>query len=184
MVSDSLKDEKIIAMALLKPGWESDYYGNPEIFSVAGMGRIVSSEELENGRSNIVLYGLKRIKILNEIGGKPYRLANIEILESENPETGQHKEKLVYLISTWNDMLGEKLKKHRIKVNTALPLGILTDVLSSVLMTNIFDRQKMLEELSTARRAERLIDFIETRLRIFSVTSRMKKEIRATRKLN
>ncbi|KAB2835285.1 MAG: hypothetical protein F9K51_00470, partial [Candidatus Dadabacteria bacterium] len=59
MVKDVSTSERIIGMALLKPGWESNYYGNPEVYDVVGMGRIVSSETFEDGRINIVLYGLK-----------------------------------------------------------------------------------------------------------------------------
>lgn len=185
MLEDSINNEKIIAMVLLKPGWENDYYGNPEIFSIAGMGRIVSSETLDSGRYNIVLYGLKRVRIIEETGDKPYRQARIEILESTGSDKDrQYREKLNYLISTWNDMLGEKHKKHRIKVNKKLPLHSFTDVLTSVLMTNIYEKQEMLEEISTARRAERLISFIETRLHVFSITSRIRKSIISTRKLN
>lgn len=185
MLQDTLNDEKIIAMVLLKPGWEKKYYGNPDVYSIAGMGRIVSSEELDNGRSNIVLYGLKRVKIIEEIGDKPYRLARIEILESRETEKNElYRERLNYLISSWNEVLGEKHKKHKIKVNTKLPLGSFTDVLTSVLMTNIYDKQAMLEETDVAKRAEKLISFIETRLYVFSITSRIKNSIISTRKLN
>ena len=185
MIEDTMKSEKIIAMALLKPGWEKEYYGSPEIYGIAGIGRIVSSEYLENGRSNIVLYGLKRVKILEEISEKPYRTAKITIIESNNSEKDKLlKDKLCHLISTWNEMLGEKEKKHKIKVNTVLPLHNLTDVLSSVLLTNIYEKQAMLEEINTEKRAEKLIGFIETRIRIFSITSKKRKSIISTRKLN
>lgn len=185
MLNDTLNSEKIIGMVLLKPGWEKNYYGNPEIFGVAGIGRIVSTEKMDNGRSNVVLYGLKRVKIIEEIGEKPYRLARIEILESDTSDKNAlYKEKLCNLISTWNEMLSSNQKKHKIKVNTNLPLNSLTDVLSSVLMTNIYDKQEMLEETSVSKRAEKLIDFVETRLRVFSITSRIKDSILSTRKLN
>lgn len=185
MLQDTLNDEKIIAMVLLKPGWEKKYYGTPDVYSIAGMGRIVSSEELDNGRSNIVLYGLKRVKIIEEIGDKPYRLARIEVLESRETDNNElYRERLNCLISSWNEVLGEKHKKHKIKVNTKLPLSSFTDVLTSVLMTNIYDKQAMLEETDVAKRAEKLISFIETRLYVFSITSRIKNSIISTRKLN
>jgi len=185
MLEDTMNNEKIIGMALLKPGWEKEYYGSPEVFSIAGIGRIVSSEHLEDGKSNIVLYGLKRVKIIEEIHEKPYRMAKIEIVESENSEKiNLFKEKLCHLISTWNEMLGEKEKKHRIKVNTTLPLHTFTDVLSSVLLTNIYEKQTLLEEINVEKRAEKLISFIETRLHVFSITSKKRNSIVSTRKLN
>lgn len=185
MLDDALNTEKIICMALLKPGWEKNYYKTPEIYTIAGMGRIVSTEKSEDGKSNIVLYGLKRVKIVEEINQTPYRLARIEILEnSDSGSTEHYREKLAYLVTTWNDMIDRKNKEHLIKVNMKLPLENLTDVLSSVLMTNVLDKQKMLEETDVSKRAETLVDFIDTRLKAFSITSRFKSSIRSTRKLN
>ena len=82
MVHDVSKSEGIIGMALLKPGWEANYYGNPEVFDVVGMGRIVSSEVFGDGRINIVLYGLKRVKIIEVMKESPYRVARVELVEN------------------------------------------------------------------------------------------------------
>ena len=81
MVNAAINNEKIIGMALLKPGWESDYYGNPDVYDVIGMGRIVSSEVFEDGKINIILYGLKRAKI------QETRVAVLEQLYQEQPST-------------------------------------------------------------------------------------------------
>ena len=185
MLSDSLNSEKIIAMALLKPGWDEDYYGSPDVFDVAGMGRIVSSETFGDGRSNIVLYGLKRIKIVEFIEDKPYRKARIEILNNINSNNENSlKEKLNNIVSDWNDMLGTKYKDHRIDINLNLPLGNLTDVMASVIFTNIFEKQSFLEETDVEKRAAMLIDSLETRLQYARVTSQRIDSIVNTRNLN
>ena len=185
MLSDSLTSEKIIAMALLKLGWDDNYYGNPEIFDVAGMGRIVSSETFDDGRSNIVLYGLKRIKIVEFTEDMPYRKARIEILSNRNgnDETGL-KEKLKNTVSDWNDMLGTKYKEHRFDINMNLPLGNLTDVMASVIFTNIFEKQTFLEETDVENRAKMMIESIETRLQNAKITSTRIDSIVNTRNLN
>lgn len=186
MLYDSLNFEKMIAMALLKPGWETNYYENPEIFKVAGMGRIISSETFKNGSSNIVLYGLRRINIVEEINDdKPYRSAKIDLLENETGKNSELlKEHINYLISSWNNMLSSNQEKHKIKVNANLPIENLTDVLASILVANIFEKQKLLEETDVGKRAEMLISFLETRLKIFSITSKKKDQIKETRSLN
>jgi Lon protease-like protein len=185
MLSDSLNSEKIIAMALLKPGWDDNYYGSPEVFDVAGMGRIVSSETFDDGRSNIVLYGLKRIKIVEFTKDTPYRKARIEILNNKkgNDESGL-KEKLKNIVSDWNDMLGTKYKEHQLNINLNLPLGSLTDVMASVIFTNIFDKQSFLEETDVEKRAKMLIESIETRLQYANITSKRIDSIVNTRNLN
>ena len=185
MLTDSLNSEKIIAMALLKPGWEENYYGNPDIYDIAGMGRIVSSETFNDGRSNIVLYGLKRIRIVEFIDSGPYRKARIEILENgKSSDEKTHKDKINKFVSDWNDMLGSKHEKHKININFNLPLGNLTDVLASVLLSNTFDKQLLLEETDIDKRAEKLIETLETRLKFASITSQRTDSIMNTRNLN
>lgn len=185
MLSDSLGSEKIIAMALLKPGWDDNYYGNPDVYDVAGMGRIVSSETFSDGRSNIVLYGLKRIRIVEFIEDKPYRKARIEILDNKSGnDESKYKDRIKNIVSDWNDMLGEKYKEHQLNINLNLPLANLTDVMASLIFTNIFEKQSFLEVTDVEKRASMLIDSLETRLHNAEITSKRIDSIVNTRNLN
>ena len=76
MVRDCLAGDKRLAMALLRPGWENDYYGRPPIYPIAGAGEIIQYEELPDGRFNILLRGTMRIGITAELpADKSYRVA-------------------------------------------------------------------------------------------------------------
>jgi hypothetical protein len=185
MVHDVSRSERIIGMALLKPGWEANYYGSPEVFNVVGMGRIVSSETFKDGRINIVLYGLKRVKILEITKESPYRVARVEIVENRLC-TGEeiYRNRIEELITKWNSGLGEKQKAHRININTKLPLESLTDALATLLFSNVFDKQSLLEEPDVRKRAEIIIKDLQTRLDIVSVTSIRRNEIIDKRSLN
>lgn len=185
MIKDVIDSEKIIGMALLKPGWESNYYGNPDVYDVLGMGRIVSSETFEDGRINIVLYGLKRVKIEDIIEDNPYRVAKVSIIENAhgaNEET--YRRRIEELLTKWNFALDEKEKSHKININTNLPLESLTDALATLILSNVYDKQTLLEEPDVLKRAEALIKELQTRLDIVSVTSRRRNEIKEKRNLN
>ena len=67
-------------VALLAPGWEDNYEGNPEIYEIAGAGRIVAHQERADGTHDIILHGLNRVR-LNELPsqGRPYRCARAEL---------------------------------------------------------------------------------------------------------
>lgn len=185
MVHTALNTEKIIGMALLKPGWESDYYKNPEVYEVIGMGRIVSSEEFEDGKINIVLYGLKRARIIEVVEELPYRQAMVEIVENEFETNSEgFRSKIEELIYKWNLYLDDKQKSHRINVNTKLPLENLTDALASLIFPNVFDKQRLLEETNVQKRAEIVINDLETRLQMISITSQKRSEIINKRNLN
>ena len=60
MTADALEDDRLIAMALLRQGWESDYESQPDIHSVVCLGRIVGEQRLADGRYNLWLRGLRR----------------------------------------------------------------------------------------------------------------------------
>jgi Lon protease-like protein len=81
MVADALNGEGRIGMAMIKPGWELAG-PMPEIHPVGGAGRIVESEELADGRYNIVLEGEFRYRVLEESSPAPYRVADVEELAS------------------------------------------------------------------------------------------------------
>ncbi len=185
MVNAAIDNEKIIGMALLKPGWESDYYGNPDVHDVIGMGKIVSSEVFEDGKINIILYGLKRAKIQEIITDRPYRLARVSIMDN-NPDTKDdiYRGKIEELIYKWNLYLNEKQKAHRININTKLPLENLTDALAGFIFSNVFDKQRLLEETNVLKRAEIIIADLQTRLEIVSITSQKRKKIIEKRNLN
>ncbi|HKO19882.1 MAG TPA: LON peptidase substrate-binding domain-containing protein [Acidobacteriaceae bacterium] len=86
MTSDALDGSGRIAMALLKPGWEKNYYGKPVIDPVVCVGRILAHERLPDGKYNFLLEGIARARVVREYpsthGG--YRTADLERL-SELP---------------------------------------------------------------------------------------------------
>lgn len=88
MVRDCLDGDRRLAMALLRPGWENDYYGRPPIYPIAGAGEIIQHEELSDGRFNILLRGTMRIGITAELpSDKPYRAARARPLPDRYPDT-------------------------------------------------------------------------------------------------
>ena len=66
MMADALEGDRLIAMALLKPGWEKSYYGRPEIEPVVCVGQILSQEKLADGKYNLLLQGVVRARVVEE----------------------------------------------------------------------------------------------------------------------
>jgi uncharacterized protein len=81
MVADALEADRTIGMAMLKPGWQTQS-AQPSIYTVGGAGEIVESEELPDGRYNIILEGRFRYRVLSEAAPDPYRTASIEEIAS------------------------------------------------------------------------------------------------------
>ena len=80
MTAEALAGDRRIGMVLLKPGWESDYNGTPPIFPIGCSGIIVHASQLDDGRYNIILRGVERVRILSEDHARPYRRATVEAM--------------------------------------------------------------------------------------------------------
>jgi Lon protease-like protein len=74
MVRDALASDRLIGMVQPKDEKEP-----PKVYQVGCLGRIVGSEELDDGRFNIVLEGIGRFRILRESDVMtPYRQADAD----------------------------------------------------------------------------------------------------------
>src|SRR6516225_2120931 len=80
MVADALSTDRLIAMMLLRPGWERDYEGRPPVYPVGCSGVITHAEKLPDGRFNIVLRGVERVRLLEEERSRNYRGGLVERL--------------------------------------------------------------------------------------------------------
>ena len=81
MTADSLAGDGVIGMVLLRQ-IEGSVEDPPPVFRVGCAGRVADSQLLPDGRSNLVLQGLRRFQILEEVSGsKLYRIAKTELLE-------------------------------------------------------------------------------------------------------
>ena len=79
--------DQLIALATLQPGWEPNYDGRPPLVATACLGRVVSHTRLEDGRYNILLLGIHRIGIVNELPeDRTFRLADVELLPDRYPQ--------------------------------------------------------------------------------------------------
>ena len=87
MIESVLEGDGLLALGVLKPGYEDDYYGTPEIFPVGCLGRIQSYEKLENGNYNILLEGLFRVGFGEIVKDNPYRVAELIELPERDQES-------------------------------------------------------------------------------------------------
>lgn len=163
MVIDATMTGHHIGMALFKEGWQEHYYGNPPIFDLGCVGRVVSIQNLADGCSNIVLYGLCRYKILaEELDRTPYRQARVAALREE-----ETTERLPADVR--NDLLA-MLHESPVHCDSDLAWGTawesklsdeaLVNTLSASLDFTPLEKQLLLEADTVGRRARRLGDLL------------------------
>lgn len=152
LVTDALAGDRMIGVVQLRPGWDKDYYGSPPIYKVLGVGEIVDSEKLKDGRYDIVLDGRFRAHVVTEGTRGEYRTAEVEVLkDSLLPE--DHEEVMWVherLMELYQKLL-EAMPDVLLRVDSPTP-GALIDVMADRLVENAYDKQSILSETDIARR--------------------------------
>jgi uncharacterized protein len=67
LVRDALDGRRVFAVARLQPGFEQDYEGRPPVLEVCGVGAIETHAERKDGRFDLGLRGLGRVRIVEEL---------------------------------------------------------------------------------------------------------------------
>ena len=82
MTADAIAGDRLIALALLDEEAESEQPARPELHAIACLARIVAYKELDDGRYIILVRGVSRVRILDELDdGKLYRSARVELVD-------------------------------------------------------------------------------------------------------
>jgi ATP-dependent Lon protease len=168
MLKDALEDDRLIATALLEPGWENDYEGRPPIASTVCVGRIVSHAREADDRHNILLLGVRRARIRHEWPDSlPYRQAEVRFLADFYGDAAaepRHRVKrlLVEGFRSYlpkNQTVQEQLDR---LLSSQIPLGMLTDIVAFTVNLELRVKQQLLDQLNVDARARTLLDRLAT----------------------
>jgi Lon protease-like protein len=167
LIADSLAGDRLITMALLRPGWEETYHLNPPIHPVVCIGRIFQEEKLADGRYNLLLHGVSRARIEEELSSpKLYRLAKVTLLPEESLDCPQKERDLRDRISDrilpWFAQQSAALAQLQKLLQSDLPLGPLCDIISFALPLETSIKQALLEEINLEPRALMLLKRLES----------------------
>jgi uncharacterized protein len=162
MTSDALEGEQLIAMSLLRPGWQNAPSGSvPPIHPIVGLGQIIAHQQMEDGRYMLVLRGLARARVLREEQVElPYRIGRLEICHDQVPaycdfDRRARAEEIVDLFCRL--FPGQKFQQVvQQAISTDLPLGAICDTIASTIPMATELSQQFLEELNSDVRSRML----------------------------
>jgi Lon protease-like protein len=167
LLEDATQDDQLITMALLEPGWETLYEGEPPIHSTVCVGRVITQTRQADGAYNLLLAGLARGRIRRELTReRPYRQAEVDLLtdcESAAAEAASSHWKDQLLKAFWQfnpDFLAADPSIQQV-LHDQVPLGMLTDVMAFAAPLDLSDKQMLLAEASVVRRVQMLIDQLQ-----------------------
>ncbi|RLB56791.1 MAG: ATP-dependent protease [Deltaproteobacteria bacterium] len=150
-----------MAVALLEPGWEEDYEGEPPIARVSGVGRIVWHEEMPDGRYNIVLVGTGRALLAPlPMDGRSYRRGAATLLAEVGCARDAVTGTLLGCASALTTLLRATDPDFQLHLPPEASPGRIADIVADRLIPDVARRQEILETLDVAKRIDLVTDAV------------------------
>lgn len=166
MTRDSLASHRMIAIALLEPGYEPKYDTlEAPIHPVVCIGRILREERLEDGRYNFLLQGLDRAQIIQENKELSYRRARLQLMHPQPLQPEVERTYRSELLRMLNEEPLLPLAKRggwmELFKCPDLSFSDLVDVLAATVLRCPDDKQQFLGEPRVFERVRCLCDLLE-----------------------
>ncbi|MCC6545934.1 LON peptidase substrate-binding domain-containing protein [Candidatus Sumerlaeota bacterium] len=167
------QEHKVFAVAHLRDGYEEDYFGAPPVFKMMTPARLLFVDQLKDGRWNILLEGITRAQLLEEVQVEPFRIGRMEqVIDEVDPDRRPETEALMFKLAEFAEraaaMAPTEIRNLRNLVNVHQHPSIVCDVVAAQLVTDPYARQSILEERDIIRRlrltsiqVQHLIDDLE-----------------------
>ena len=168
MVREVLAGNGELVIALLRGGSEPGYASLNAVHDIACLGKIETYEELEDGKYNIVVVGLHRVRIVREVQHSPYRMVEVERLEEEACD-----ERAADIVERHNHLgglfakfteLATGVKQQALELMPQLDFESLVNMVAMTLNLDIEQKQALLEIDNTAQRCDVLIPVLQQQL--------------------
>jgi uncharacterized protein len=164
LTRDCLAGHQFMAVARLRPGYESTYYGRPPVYERCGVGRIICSEELPDGRFALLLRGVARVQIARELPPeRPYRQVEARMLtdgKCDRVEANGHHRKLIQLCDRLAEVIEKGGPQLRDLVRAFDEPGACADAIAAALVMDADARQELLEACDPMVRLQRTLGHV------------------------
>jgi hypothetical protein len=164
MVGAALEGDRIIGMALLRPGYEAHYEGRPAIYDIGCAGVVTHCQPLADGRYDLVLRGIEKFRVRSEDHSGPYRVGHIEGISEAIPPVDaqplrQQRQRLEAVLAA----AAERVRSEP-RFPPSVPDEDLVNALAQYLDLEVVEHQALLECQGVLARCRALIDLIEMKL--------------------
>jgi hypothetical protein len=164
LTRDCLATHHLMGVARLRPGYEQTYYGRPPVYETIGVGRIICSEELPDGRFALLLRGVARVEIARELeGNRSYRRVEAQLLRDASADPSDvttHHQQLIHLCDRLAEVIDQGGGQLRDLVRAFDAPGECADAVAAALIMDIDERQELLEAIDPMVRLQRTLGHV------------------------
>jgi Lon protease-like protein len=168
MIQEALAGNGELVIALLRAGSEANYSNISSVHDVACLGKIETYEELEDGKYNIVVIGVHRVRFIREVQHSPYKLVEVEKLEDvayneHSTDILRRHNHLGSLFARFTE-LATGVKQQALELMPQLDFESLVNMVAMTLNLPIGQKQALLEINAASQRCDALIPVLQQQL--------------------
>jgi Lon protease-like protein len=163
LTRDCLAGHCFMGIARLRPGYETTYYGRPPVYERFGVGRIICSEELPDGRFALLLRGVARVELARELPtDRAYRLVEARMLPDGQvcDQAVDHHRRLIALCDRLAEVIDQGGPQLRDLVRKFDNPGECADAIAAALVTDADARQELIEACDPKVRIQRTLGHV------------------------
>jgi Lon protease-like protein len=164
LTRDCLATTHLMGVARLRPGYEQAYYGRPPVYERCGIGRIICSEELPDGRFVLLLRGVARAEIARELPTeRAYRMVEARPLDDgpcDVADLRDHHARLITLCDRLAEVIDQGGPQLRDLVRSFDSPAACADAIAAALIMDADERQELLESCDPMVRLQRTLGHV------------------------
>jgi Lon protease-like protein len=157
LVEDLLETKGHLGLVGLAPGYEAEYEGRPALEPRFGVGHIVRHERQDDGRFHILVRGVNRAEVIEELPSPhPYRVVKAKLAQDLVPEgfdddgAGERLRRMVFALCSSKAGPGANALAHLASQTSGA--AALADAIVAALVTDLGRRQESLQSDDVAAR--------------------------------
>jgi len=170
MLEEALEGDRLIALAVLAPGWEKNYEGRPTLRSTACLCRVATHQRTPEGTYNVLLLGVRRLRLVRELPPKKlFRVVESELLDDEMPDDEspeaavELQQQLLAAFKRAMPKIPDAYEQLDQLLGSQITLGMLADIVAYTIDLDLEWKMRLLAECNVFKRARLLLEAIASR---------------------
>ncbi|MBS1773025.1 MAG: endopeptidase La [Bacteroidetes bacterium] len=181
-ITEAQKNGKWIGVVAQKDGNNDDPSVN-EIYEVGTLAKIVKQIKMPDGNTTVFIMGRMRFKIEEYTQTDPYFTARIKYLEDNFPKNDAGFEALVSSIKEQSELIAQQSPNMPNETSIVLRniehQSFLVHYVASNLSAKLTEKQALLEENDVRKRAEKLLQLLQSELQLLELKNEITNKTRA-----
>ena len=165
LLEEAVEDDRMIALAVHDGSHDQHDDDRPLLRQTACLCRIATHQQTEEGTYNVLLLGVCRLRLLDELPpDRPFRIFEAEIMDEQEPGQSEHatasefQKKLLSAFKRSMPKMPEAYDQLDQLLGNQITLGMLADIVSYTLDLGVEWKMRLLDECDVLRRTSILLE--------------------------